>query len=128
MNKLLLVLAILILALVLLRMLSSMCYSMGYEGFAGANKTLVIAKAEWCGHCKTAAPEFEKLQKESPIKLKSGTEVPVKILDSDKNKDEIATYKIKGFPSIMVVDGENITEYHGPRTKKDIITFLESNY
>lgn len=128
MNKLLVVLAILILALILLRILASKCYTMDYEGFAGANKTLVIAKAEWCGHCKTAAPEFEKLKKESPIKLKSGTEVGVKVLDSDKNKDEIATYKIKGFPSIMIVDGENVTEYHGPRTKNDIVAFLESNY
>ncbi len=128
MNKLLVLLAILILALVLLRVLASKSSYMGYEGFAGANKSLVIAKAEWCGHCKTAAPEFEKLKKASPIKLKSGAEVEVKILDSDKNKDDIATYKIKGFPSIMVVDGENVTEYHGPRTKNDIVTFLESNY
>jgi len=75
-----------------------------------------------------AAPEFSKLLAASPITLKDGTKATVKILDADKDKSEIAQYKVKGYPSVLVVDGGQTTEYPGERTAAGIIEFLNSNY
>jgi thiol-disulfide isomerase/thioredoxin len=117
-------LSILLILLVLLRFY----HNRTTEGFEGASKSVVICKADWCGHCKKAAPEFSKLLAASPITLKDGTKATVKILDADKDKSEISQYKVKGYPSVLVVDGGQTTEYPGERTASGIIEFLNSNY
>ena len=118
------ILSILLILLVLLRFYNNR----SLEGFEGASKSVVICKADWCGHCKKAAPEFSKLLAASPITLKDGTKATVKILDADKDKSEISQYKVKGYPSILVVDGGQTTEYPGERTAAGVIDFLNSNY
>jgi len=94
------------------------------EGFQGTGPMVVICKAEWCGHCKKAAPEFEKLSSASPITLSNGTQASVKILDADQDKDEIKKYNVRGYPSIMIVKGSDTTEYPGERTYQGVIDFL----
>jgi thiol-disulfide isomerase/thioredoxin len=99
-----------------------------YEGFEGAQKSLVICKADWCGHCKKAAPEFQKLLGASPMTLKDGSKVTVKILDADKDKSEIGKYKVRGYPTILIDNNGQTTEYPGERTASAVIEFLNSNY
>lgn len=94
------------------------------EGFAGSSKSIIVCKADWCGHCKQAAPEFNKLLQASPMTLKDGSKVTVKVLDADQNKDEIKNYSIRGYPTILITDGANTTEYPGPRTYDGLIQFL----
>ncbi len=118
------ILSILLILLVLLRFYNNR----SMEGFEGPSKSVVICKADWCGHCKKAAPEFQKLLAASPITLKDGSKATVKILDADKDKSEISQYKVKGFPTVLIVDGGQTTEYPGPRTSDGIIEFLNSNY
>lgn len=99
------------------------------EGFeSSSSRAVIICKADWCGHCKKAAPEFQKLVAASPITLKDGSKVTVKILDADKDKAEMDKYKVKGFPTVLIADGANITEYPGERTASAITEFLNSNY
>ncbi len=119
------ILSLLLVTLVVLSIYNSRSYE-GFEG--GASKTVVICKADWCGHCKKAAPEFNKLVSASPITLKDGSKAVVKILDADKDKSEISEYKVKGFPTILVVDAGQVTEYPGDRTASGVIDFLNSNY
>ena len=118
------ILAILLILLVLLRY----THTRKFEGFEGASRSVVICKADWCGHCKKAAPEFQKLLAASPITLKDGSKAVVKILDADKDKSEISQYKVKGYPSVLIVDGGVTTEYPGERTASGITEFLNSNY
>ena len=96
------------------------------EGFTGAGKELVIVKAEWCGHCKRAAPEFERLAAASPIRLQDGSSVTVKLLDEKKDKAVVDTMGVKGFPTIIYMkDGQRL-EYDGARTFDGVMGFLES--
>ncbi len=118
------ILAILLILLVLLRY----THNRKFEGFEGSSRSVVICKADWCGHCKKAAPEFQKLLAASPITLKDGSKATVKILDADKDKSEISQYKVKGYPTVLIVDGGVTTEYPGERTASGIIEFLNSNY
>jgi thiol-disulfide isomerase/thioredoxin len=96
------------------------------EGFEGPSKDVVICKADWCGHCKKAAPEFNKLLAASPITLKDGSKATVKILDADKDKSEISKFPVRGYPTILVVNGGQTTEYPGERTSDGVINFLNS--
>lgn len=123
MNKRNLVVALLFIALVLLRM--STARSEGFVGEEGGMK-LVIAKADWCGHCRKAAPEFARLKEASPLVLGNGKKVIVEELDADKNKSEIAALDVKGFPTLMVQKGggEKV-EYPGERTYDAVMSFLE---
>lgn len=118
------VLAVLLIILVLLRLYRNR----EYEGFADGSKSVVICKADSCGHCRRAAPEFNKLLSASPITLKDGSKATVKILDAEKDQSEISQYKIKGYPTILIVEGGQTTEYPGERTASAIIDFLNSNY
>jgi len=102
--------------------------SHAFEGFESGSKSLIICKADWCGHCKKAAPEFDKLMAASPITLKDGSKVDVKMLDADKDKAELSNYKIKGFPTILVVNGSETTEYPGERTSDGVMDFLNSTF
>jgi thiol-disulfide isomerase/thioredoxin len=124
MTALISILSILLILLVLLRFY----HNRTTEGFEGANKSVIICKADWCGHCKKAAPEFNKLLTASPITLKDGSKVTVKILDADKDKSEVSKYNVKGFPSVLIVDSGQTTEYPGERTASGIMEFLNSNY
>lgn len=116
-----LILSILLIILILLRLYKRS----RYEGFENS-KSLIICKADWCGHCKKAKPEFDKLS-QSPIILDDGSTVNVKVLDADSDKSEIAKYKVKGFPTVLFDNNGEINEYPGPRTHADIIEFLQSH-
>ncbi len=124
MRPLISILAILLILLVLLRFY----HNRRFEGFEGGQRSVVICKAEWCGHCKKAAPEFNKLMAASPITLNDGTKVTVKILDADKDKSEIGQYNVKGYPTVLIVDGGQTTEYPGARTAAGIIQFLNGTH
>ena len=82
--------------------------------------SVVICKAEWCGHCKTAAPEFKKLVDASPISLSNGGQATVTMLDADADKDAISAYKVRGYPTILV----NNVEYPGERTYAGVVEYL----
>ena len=95
------------------------------EGFETA-KTVTICKADWCGHCKHAAPEFKKLADASPITLTNGSKATVRILDADADADEIKKYNVRGYPSILIENGAKPIEYPGERTAQGVIEHLNT--
>ena len=82
---------------------------------AAAQSELLIVKANWCGHCRNAAPEFKKLEDAKTITTKSGQILKVRILDSDADKEEVKALDIKGFPTIMARISGKTYEYPGER-------------
>lgn len=97
-----------------------------HDGFQGKDKMIVICKADWCRHCKTAAPEFKKLQAASPITLGDGSKAVVNILDADRDKAALSKYNVKGFPSILIDTGSSVVEYPHARTADKVIEFVKS--
>ena len=96
------------------------------EGFSNEEKSVVICKAEWCGHCKKAEPEFKRLVSASPITLSNGSKVNVTMLDADADKDKLSMYKIRGFPTILVNNGSDMLEYPGERTYNGVLEYLNN--
>ncbi|OII72527.1 protein disulfide-isomerase domain-containing protein [Cryptosporidium andersoni] len=77
---------------------------------------VVIAEffAEWCGHCKAFAPEYE----EAASALKGI--VPLVAIN---NESDMAEYSIKGFPTIKILSSSfnKPKDYSGPRTSQGVV-------
>ena len=88
---------------------------------------LLIVKASWCGHCKRAMPDFERLVSSSPITKSDGSSVTVRMLDDATDKAEISNLNVKGFPTILYrsADG-SVSNYNGDRTYDGITGFIMS--
>jgi len=88
---------------------------------------LIIVKASWCGHCKRAMPDFERLVSSSPITKSDGSSVTVRMLDDATDKAEISNLNVKGFPTILYrsADG-SVSNYNGERTYDGITGFIMS--
>jgi len=97
------------------------------KGRNSSKKTLVIFKANWCGHCQRAMPEFRKVEEEGQ---KSG-KYDVMIVDADSEPELIKNEGVQGFPTIRLypngLDGKKYMEYNGDRSAEDISQFAESN-
>jgi thiol-disulfide isomerase/thioredoxin len=63
------------------------------------NPSLVLVKAEWCGHCRNFKPVWEQLQHKIPQ-----DKMNVVTLDSEADKQFISRIKtLNGFPSLYFV-------------------------
>lgn len=117
-----------LLLLVLLRMYGR--HYLGFETFQSGggkgDREVVIVKAAWCGHCKKAAPDFQRLVSASPIRLSDGSEVKVRMLDDKTDSSEVQGLSVKGFPTILYFSNGQKTEYSGPRTYDGVMGFLQA--
>ena len=95
--------------------------------YKAAELVRLIVKAGWCGHCKSAMPEFQRLVAATPVTLKDGSSVTIRMLDEGADKAEVQTLQVKGFPTILYrgPSGDRM-EYSGPRTYDGIMGFLKN--
>jgi len=87
-----------------------------------SSKTILLATAPWCGHCKALKPVLKELQ----IKIKDmkGNGLIAHIDDThhDKLKD-FTKVEINGFPSIIKIKGNKQTGSH--REGRDIDSLVK---
>ena len=83
-----------------------------------SKKTVILYKADWCGHCNAFKNTWDKLQKE----VKNVNFVTV---DADKNKDEITAANVDGFPTIRMTINNVIHEFNQERTFENVKDFIE---
>tara|TARA_Y100000022_G_C13178783_1_gene342298 strand:- start:3 stop:455 length:453 start_codon:yes stop_codon:yes gene_type:complete len=91
---------------------------------------LMMFHVDWCPHCKTALPEWEKLKKEYNNKVVNGYEVIFIDYNCTDENDEITrkieTYKVEGFPTIKLkVDGR-VVEFDAKVNKDNMEKFLST--
>tara|TARA_B100000035_G_scaffold313051_1_gene325870 strand:- start:48 stop:461 length:414 start_codon:yes stop_codon:yes gene_type:complete len=88
----------------------------------GENGVLRFFYADWCPHCNSVKPEWEKLTK----KYKGQTQL--KKVDCSNGRPSIAKkLNVEGFPTfILSKNGKNI-EYDGERTTNGLLSFLNEN-
>lgn len=90
------------------------------NGGASPNKTLVLIKADWCGHCQA----FKQIWEQLPSEIEN---INFKVLDSEQNKDIIQGYNIKGYPSIFLESEQGRTEFEGKRELSILKKFIKNN-
>jgi len=84
-------------------------------------KEIYLFKAEWCPHCVAFKKTWQSLQEKMKDKYKFIT------FDSDKDKQSIEKWDIKGFPTIIKKEGNTMKEYVGPRDEESVEVFIEAD-
>ena len=75
-------------------------------------KSVIICKAEWCGHCKKSLPDFKNAVSKGDGKIM--------LVNGDDEPELTKKYKVDGFPTIMKGSGEIHT---GGRDTSSILNF-----
>jgi thioredoxin 1 len=88
-------------------------------GGSKTTKKIYLFKAEWCPHCKMFMPTWEDLKKELGNKIEFIT------MDSELNANEIKSFKIQGYPTIILMVGDKAIEYVGPRDASSLKDFIK---
>ena len=83
-----------------------------------SKKTLYYFYMDNCSYCKKFNPTWIKLVKE----LKSN--VTMKKINGPSHPNLMKQYKIKQFPTIILVTGKHKSVYKGDRTMKDLKQFI----
>jgi thioredoxin 2 len=71
--------------------------------------------AEWCGPCRTAAPEVARTAKEM-----AGKAVVLKV-DTDKNQQLAARYNVRGIPNFAVFAGGKLVSQQAGVVGHDVM-------
>ena len=94
-----------------------------YEGFSagedGSDKTakITMVRADWCGFCKKAKPEWEKLTKKLKGSVVKGHKLIFRDLEHKRDEEEIKSKypDVQGYPTYVVETKEN-GKLHKKRT------------
>jgi len=97
------------------------------ELFESGKPMFVEFYANWCGHCKTLAPEWNKLI--TTIKDKDIAIVSIESKVVDKNIDKVledsGLVEVKGFPTIGLIKNKVWFPYEGGRKMSFMLEFIE---
>ena len=82
---------------------------------------MVIFYAPWCGHCKSALPEWN----EAAATMKKEKRIRFGRINCDDHKSACADYNVKGYPTIKWFANGKDEDYQGGRDKASFINFVE---
>jgi protein disulfide-isomerase-like protein len=83
--------------------------------------TFVLYYVDWCPHCKTVKPEWEKLENDSNL-----NNITVEKVNCDKNEAVARENNIEGFPTILFTHNGKVESYEGGREYADFKQYLNS--
>lgn len=83
---------------------------------------LIKFYAPWCGHCKNMQPAYEEVATE----LKG--EVNVAEVDVAAHRSLGSRFDIKGFPTLLYLNGGKLYKYKGARNKETMVNFVRETY
>lgn len=91
------------------------------EGFADSGATFKMFGVDWCPHCVSAKPEFEKLGSTMTIGDRS---VSLQFVNPETDPESAKGYDIRGYPRFFLDSSSGRQEYKGPRTADGFRQFL----
>mgnify|MGYP003993879925 FL=1 len=91
---------------------------------------LMFFHVDWCPHCKTALPEWEKIKKEYNNKKINGHRILFLEYNCTEETEEttkkIETYKIEGYPTIKLKIDGRVIEFDAKVNKENMEQFLST--
>lgn len=108
-------------------------YKHNLEGATNMNNKqaeLMLFYVDWCPHCKTAKPEWEKVKAEFDGKTIDGYSVIFSEMNCTEETPEIEkmmnTYKIDGYPTIKLLKDNNVIDFDAKPTASNLTQFLQT--
>jgi len=91
---------------------------------------LILFYVDWCPHCKTAKPEWEKVKSQYNGKIINGytvifTEVNC-TTETQQIQQMVDQYKIEGYPTIKLIKGNQVVDFDAKPTQQSLTQFLNS--
>jgi protein disulfide-isomerase-like protein len=86
--------------------------------------TACLFYAEWCGHCKSFKPEWEKAKAQLDSTRINGVKINIVSIDCDKEEDLAKQYDISGFPTVKCIKKDDVIEYNDERNADAVIKFV----
>ena len=83
--------------------------------------TFILYYVDWCPHCKTVKPEWEKLEKDTTLK-----NVVIDRVNCEEDEKAAEENNIEGFPTILFSKNGKVEAYEGGREYGDFKKFLKS--
>ena len=97
------------------------------EGFQDSPRNILyIFYADWCGYCKRAKPDFEKVASHLKSNKINGKEIEVKMVNGDNEPEVTKEFDVKGYPTVILVKDNRKYTYEGSRTDSEMLSYLES--
>ena len=103
-----------------------------FTAFTEKKPIFIDFYANWCGHCKTIAPEWEKLIK-SVKEDKSIQNLAIVAVESGVNDKHVANMlsklhlTVKGYPTLGAILNHKFIEYNGGRTAADMLNYIKAS-
>ena len=83
---------------------------------------------DWCPHCKTAKPEWDKVKQQYNGKTINGTTILFKEVNCTNEtadvQEMISQYKIEGYPTIKLLKGNQVIDFDAKPTQDSLTKFL----
>jgi thiol-disulfide isomerase/thioredoxin len=99
-------------------------------GTSSGEAELMLFYVDWCPHCKTAKPEWEKVKTEYDGKVINGHTVHFSEINCTEESPEVEkmmnTYKIEGYPTIKMLKDGQIIEFDAKPTSESLTKFIET--
>jgi len=95
------------------------------QGFQNpSDPTFTMYYAPWCGHCKTAKPDFDAMVAKGAVKVGEKSCV-IRAVDPEKEPELAKGKPIRGFPTFLLeLPNGTIKEYKGTRSSAGYLEFI----
>lgn len=97
------------------------------ENNEGGVVELYFFYTEWCPHCKTAKPIWNKFKQEIGENKIKGKTINFIEVDAEKESGLANQFKIEGYPTIKLVDNNKIIEYDAKPELDTLHQFLNTS-
>uniref|UniRef100_A0A6C0M0E4 Thioredoxin domain-containing protein n=1 Tax=viral metagenome TaxID=1070528 RepID=A0A6C0M0E4_9ZZZZ len=84
---------------------------------------LYFFHTEWCGFCKKAKPEWEKLKGDLD-KPFGKTKVEAVSVNCEEDSKTCSLYSVQAYPTVKLETSTALYEYSGPITEDGLVGFL----
>ena len=92
--------------------------------------TMMLFYADWCPHCKTAKPEWDKIKSKYDGQTINGYKVNFTEYNCTKESPEtdeaMDKYKVEGFPTLKLIKDGQVIEYDAKPTEATMTQFLNT--
>lgn len=97
---------------------------------AEGDAEIIMFHTDWCPHCKTAKPEWDKVMKKYDGKKINGYNVvftDVNCTEETPDAQEMMeTYNVEGFPTIKLIKGDQVIDFEAKPTESTLTQFLNT--